>query len=228
MIVGCHRGVFETAHGVGDNVRGRTLGSIDSLTFGSAESKSQHASLADRGRTEAETGMAHIYGYADPDVYRQELSRMPGFTGTLGTGNTTGTGPGTGDVRAGQDGPYGRDGRVDGGVGKGAGGYGTDDGYSQPGVQGLEQQQPAIDRNTQTGPVADGRGGLSPNRAPQNAGSEVGWTSVSQALDHSLLLSRGRNQISLLSCQLGGKLKPQMVTNMDRYISRSHDTSQRR
>jgi len=167
------KGVFETAHGVGDNIRGRTLGAIDDLTFSSSsESKSRHTSLADRGRTEAETGMAHMYGYADPDVYRQELSRMPNSTGTFGNGHTTGTGPGTGDVRAGQDNHYGRDGRMDGGVGKGTGGYGTDDGYGQPGVQGFEQQQPPIDRNTQMGPVAEGGGGLSPNRAPQNAGSE--------------------------------------------------------
>jgi len=156
------KGIFETAHGIGESIRGRMLGAIDDLTFsGSAESKSRHADLAHRGRTEAETGMAHIYGYADPNVYREELSRMPNSTtATFGSARTAGTGHGGPS----QDGYYSRGSRVDSE-------YGADDGHGQPAVQGYGQQQPAVDQNTQMGPAANGRGGLF-HRTPQNAGPE--------------------------------------------------------
>ena len=126
---------------------------------------------------EAETGIAHISGYADPNAYRGELGRISNSTTrTFRNGQTSGTWPGGGYVRTEEDDYYyGRDGR-------GTGGYGADDGYGRPGVQGFERQQPAIDRNTQMDPgVVDERGGLSPNRGPQNAGSEAGWTYMSQA-----------------------------------------------
>jgi hypothetical protein len=127
--------------------------------------------------------MAHMYGYADPNVYRNELSRMTNSTTGTSGNHTTGTGPGTGYMRA-EDG-YGHGDGVGGGVDGGAGGYGThngyDTGYGRSGVQGFEQQQPPMNRNTQMGPDTDGMGGLSPNRGPQNVGSEAGWTSMSQA-----------------------------------------------
>jgi hypothetical protein len=165
--------VFETAHGIGENIRGRTLGAIDDVTkSGSDESRSLHASLVDRGRLEAETGMAHISGYADPDVYRDELARTSNSSArTFGNGHTPGRGPGRDYVRVEEDDYDGRNGRVDGGVERG---HGTNDGYDRTGVRGFEQQNSAIDPNPQ-------RGDLSPNRGPQNAGSEAGWTSMSQA-----------------------------------------------
>lgn len=176
---GCHRGVFETAHGIGENIRGRTLGAIDNVTnSGSAESKSHHVSLADRGRMEAETGMAHISGYSDPNVYRNELGHTSNSTPrTFGDGHATGMGPGTGYVRAEEDDYYGGGGRMDGAIDRRA-----SEGFGRPGVLGFEQKQPAIDRNNQD-PITDQSGGLSisPNRCPQNAGSEAGWTSMSQA-----------------------------------------------
>lgn len=151
------KGVFEAAHGVGENLRGRMLGAIDDVTHTASEkSRSHHTSLADRGRTEAETGIAHMYGYADPNVYRDELSRMQkSAAGTSGRAN--GTAPGRGSMR--EDGYYGHDGRVD--DTKGLGGYET----GQPGAQGFGQQQPQIDRNR---PVTNERGGDPPNNAPQN------------------------------------------------------------
>lgn len=152
---------------------------------GSPESKSRYASIADRGRMQAETGMAHVYGYPDPNAGNDPHSkpgRMPqSTTGTSGSGHTTGTGPGTGSPRVGEDDYHGHDGRVDGGVRREAGGHGTDDGYGQPGVQHSEHQQPAIDRNTEMGSGIDGRAGLSPARSPQNASSEAGRSPVSQA-----------------------------------------------
>ena len=178
-----NRGVFETAHGVSENFRGRTLGAIDNIA-GSSESKSHHASLADRGRMEAETGMAHVSGYADPNAYRDELDRKSNSTTqTFGNDRATGTGHGRGYGRAEEEDNYGRDSRVDGGVGRGMGGYGrADDGRGRPmGVQGFEQQPlPAIDRNI-PGPVTDQKGRLSSNPNRQNASSEAGWTSISQA-----------------------------------------------
>lgn len=186
------RGVFETAHGIGENIRGRTLGAIDDVTHtGSTESKSHHASLADRGRLEAETGMAHISGYADPNVYyRSELDRMSNPAArTIGNDHTTGTGPGRGYVRAEEEDYYGQHDRADGGVGRGRSGYGTDHGYGhrQAGVRGFEHQRlPPVDQNPGQvmGPVDDDKGGLSPNRNHQNTGSEAGWTSMSHRLGH--------------------------------------------
>jgi len=183
------KGVFETAHGIGENIRGRTLGVIDDLSSsGSPESTSRYASIADRGRMETERGMARIYGYPDPNAanaIRNEHSHLPQpTTGTLGKGHTTGTGPGRDYVHNGKDDYYGRGGGVDGGVRRGAGGYGADDGYGQPGVQTVERQPPAIDRNAVTGPdrpEIDERGRLSPNRGPQNVGSEAGRSSMPQA-----------------------------------------------
>jgi hypothetical protein len=156
---------------------------MDGMTSsGSDESKSHYISIADRGRTEAETGVAHMYGYADPNEYRDELSRMPNSTtGAFRSGHTTETGPGKSYVRAGQDEYYGRNGRMDGGVEREVGGYGRDDGRGRPGgAQGFEQPPPAIDGNKQGDPgVTDGRDGLHPTRTPQN--TEAGWTSMSQA-----------------------------------------------
>ena len=160
------RGVFETAHGIGENIRGRTLGAIDDVTSsGTNESKSRHTALADSGRMKAETGMAHIYGYADPDVYRGELGRVSNQTGTSGSGHTTGTGPGRGYVGAGEDDYHGRSNGVDGG----ADGYGPGDGKNRPSGQGFENHQP--------GPASDhnGWGGSPPNLTSQKVGSEVGF-----------------------------------------------------
>lgn len=181
-----YRGVFQTVHGVGENIRGRTLGAIDDVTkSGSPESKSRYTSLADRGRMEVETGMARVYGYPDPNaanVLHNEPGRLPpsntANTETFRSGHTTGadpgTGynPGTGYTRTGEN-DYDYRGR-DGGVSSGAGGYGADDGYGQPGVQNFRNQQPAFDGNT-------GMGSLSPNRGPQSAGPEGGSSSTSQA-----------------------------------------------
>ena len=172
-----HRGVFETAHGIGENIRGRTLGAIDDMTHtGSPESKSLYSSIADRGRMEAETGMAHIHGYPDSNAanaLHNERGHPPQTNaGIPGNGHTTGSGPGGSDHDR-----YGGGGGVDGGVGRRADGYGPDD---QPASQNLEHQQPAIDGNTGAGPDPSGKSGPSPNRGPENVGSEAGWSSMSQ------------------------------------------------
>ena len=143
---------------------------------GSDDSRSRHATLAERGRLEAETGMAHLSGYADPDVYRAELNRTSNTTSqSIANGHATGTGPGRGYVRAEEDDYHGQHGREGGGVGRGTSVHGTDDGYGRPGgVRGFEQQCQPIDQNPQMGPVNDDKGGLSLNRNPQNVGSEAG------------------------------------------------------
>jgi len=132
---------------------------------------------------EVETGMARIYGYPDPNVgniSHNEPVRMPHpVTGNPGSDHTTGTGPGTDYIRTGEN-DYDHHDR-NGGAGRGAPGYGADDGYDQSGVRTFEDKQPAIDRNTEAGPDPSGRRSLSPNRGPQSTGSEVGWTSKSQA-----------------------------------------------
>ena len=184
-----HRGVFETAHGIGENIRGRTLGAIDNVTTsGPPKSNSRHSSLVDRGRMEVETGMAHIYGYPDPhaaNASRNEPGHLPqSNTGTFGNGHTAGTGPGTGYMRTGKNDydPHGRGYDVDGRAGGGPGGYGTDDEYGQPGAQNFERkQQPVIDGNRDMGSDPSGRDGLSPNRGPPNAGPEVSRSSMSLA-----------------------------------------------
>jgi len=177
------RGVFETAHGIGDNIRGRTLGAIDHLTCtGSPDSKSHHSSIADRGRMETERGMARIYGYPDPNAVDHPQNAPVRFpqpdSGALGSGHATGTGSGAGYMR---EDDYGHDGGMYGGVGKGAGGYGTNDGYGQTRIQNFDHQQPTIDENTRVGPDSGGKGGLSPMRAPQDTGSETGQPSMPQA-----------------------------------------------
>src|SRR5579872_4170393 len=137
---GYRRGAFETVHGVGENIRGRTLKAIDDVTTsGPPNPNSRHAALIDRGRTEAEIGMAHMYGYADPKVYRDELARLSDNTGN---GHATGTGPGRDYVRAGEDDYHCRNGSVDGGVARGTDGYNTDDKLGRPGGQDFVQQQP--------------------------------------------------------------------------------------
>jgi hypothetical protein len=68
---------------------------------------------------------------------------------------------------------YGRGDDVNGGVGRGTSGYGTDDGYGHPGAQNFERQQSPIDGNGEMGPDPSGKGTLSPNRGPPNAESEV-------------------------------------------------------
>jgi len=151
---------------------------------GSSESKSRYSSIADRGRMEAETGMARVYGYPDPNatnVLHNEHGHPPQTNaGILGNGHTTGSGPGTGYPRPGES-DYDRGGGVDGGVGRRDGAYGTDDGYGQPGVQNTEYQQPTIDGNTGMEPDPKGlKTGLSPNRGPENTGSEAGWSIMSQ------------------------------------------------
>jgi len=140
--------------------------------------------MADYGRMEVETGMAHIYGYPDPNaenVSHNEPGPMPRptTTGTFGSGHTTGTGPGTGPAEH----DYPGHGDVGKGVEREAGGYGADDGSGRPGTQNLEQQQPAIDQNNmEMGPSTDPRGGsLSPNRGPQRTGSGGGRSRTSQA-----------------------------------------------
>ena len=180
-----YRGVFETTHGIGESVRGRALGAIDHLV-GSSESKSRHSSIADRGRMEVETGMAHIYGYPDPNA-ANALHNEPGRpsqsnTGAFGGGHTTATGPGAGYTRTVENDydSYRRGGDVDGGVGRGTGGYGADDGYGQPGAQNFEHRQTTIDGKREMGPDPSGRGGLVPNRGPQNAGPEAGRPSMPQ------------------------------------------------
>ena len=167
-----NRGVFETAHGIGENVRGRTLGAIDSLTkSGSPESTSRNTSMADRGRMEAETGMAHIYGYPDPNaenVSHNEPGRLPKSTttGTPGNGHTTGTEPGTGVTEDDYRGP--------GGVRKDTGrettGYGAGDGSGLPGGH-----------TTKTGPGTGiteddyrGPGGMGTGRGSNGYGADDG------------------------------------------------------
>jgi len=152
---------------------------------GSPESKSRYSSMADRGRMEVERGMARIYGYPDPNATNappNEPDRPPqSNTVTSGSGHTTGTGPGAGYMRTGEKDhePYGRSSDVDGGVGRGTGGYGADDGYDQSGAQNFERQQPAIDGDREMGPDPSGSGGFYPNRGPQNAGSEARRSSIS-------------------------------------------------
>jgi len=181
-----HRGVFETAHGIGENIRGRTLEAIDNMTSsGPPENNSRYSSIADHGRMEVERGMARIYGYPDPNaanVLRNEPGRPPQpNTVTPGSGHTTGTGPGAGYMHTGEKDyeSYGRSSDGDSGVGRGTGGYGADDGYDQPGAQNFGRQQPAIDGDREMGPDPSGSSGLSPNRGPQNAGSEVRRSSMS-------------------------------------------------
>ena len=183
----CHRGVFETAHGIGENIRGRTLGAIDTVTHsGSSESKSRHSSMADRGRMEVETGMAHIYGYPDPNaanVLRNEPGRSPqSNAGTFGSGHTAGTSTGTGYTGTGENDydSYERGDDVGGGVGRGTNRYRADDEYGPPGGHNFERQQPAIDGNKEMGPDPSWRGDLSPNRGPRNAESEASQSSMSQ------------------------------------------------
>jgi len=166
------KGVFETAHGIGENVRGRTLGAIDGMTGSGTSGNTHHTSMADRGRMEVETGMARIYGHPDPNAgnaFHNEPSRLPQptTTGTFGSSHTTGPGPGTGITEDDYYGPS--------GVGKDTGieasGYGANDGGARPGPQTV-QQQPAIDRNAETGPNPDpARGSLSPNRGPPRGAS---------------------------------------------------------
>ena len=172
-----NRGVFETAHGIGENIRGRTLGAIDDMTkSGTPGTTSHYTSMADRGRVETERGMAHIYGDPSPNqgrVFHNEPDRMP--QPTFGGSHTTGTGPGTGLA---EQVYYGR-GDVGRGSGKEAGGYGMP--HDGGGAQNLEQQ-PAIDRNMEMGPNTDPRrGSLSPNRRHQSAGPGEGWSPTSQA-----------------------------------------------
>ena len=139
--------------------------------------------MADRGRMETETGMAHIYGYADPNtgnVSHNEPGRIPQPTsGIPGSGHTTATGPGTSLAEHDDDGR----GDVGSGVGRQASGYGTtDDGSGRPGSAQNLEQQPTIDRNPEMGPSNDPRmGRLSPNRGPPNAGPDAGWSPTSQA-----------------------------------------------
>jgi len=139
--------------------------------------------MADRGRMEVETGMAHIYGYPDPNaanVLRNEPVRSPQSTaGTFGSGHTTGTSTGTGYTATGEN-DYERGDDVGGGVERGTNRYRTDDEYGQPGGQNFERQQPAIDGNKEKGPDPSWRDDLSPNRGPQNAESEVSQSSMSQ------------------------------------------------
>ena len=59
---------------------------------------------------EAEMGMARIYGYADPGVYRDEL-RVSNQAGITGGGHTTGSALGRDYVGAGEDVYLGRSGR---------------------------------------------------------------------------------------------------------------------
>lgn len=143
------------------------------------ERTSHYTSLAERGRMEAETGMAHIYGDPDPNMgkpFHEGPGRMPyPTTGAPRTGHTSETGPGMGPTLTGQRGD------VDGRTVRGGSGYGTDDRVGpSSGVQNVEQQ-PAIDRNTERVGPNTGGGSLSPNRGPPNTGSEVGWSSTSQA-----------------------------------------------
>ena len=151
---------------------------------GTPQSSSHYTSMADRGRMQVETGMARIFGDPDPhagNVPHNEPGRVPQSTaGTFGSNHTTGTGPGTGFTSTVEHNHYGRGNGVGNGVGRGASGRGTDDEYGQPGAQNLEQQ-PAIDRNTEMGPGAGGRGALSPNRRPQDADPEEVQSSTSQA-----------------------------------------------
>ena len=182
--LGHHRGVFETVHGIGENIRGRTLEAMDDVTkSGTPESKSRYATMADRGRMEAETGIARIHGHPDPHAGKA-FDNKPGSlpqptTGIPGSGHTTGTGPGTGYT--GEQDYYRGGGGVGTGVGKVAGGYGTDDGYGPPGVRNPEHQQPAIDRSTGVGPHPDERVSQPPNRTFQNAGPEMDGSSRPQA-----------------------------------------------
>ena len=123
--------------------------------------------------------MARIRGYPDPNAAgdpQNAPGRLPQpDAGTFGSGHATGTGSGTGYKREDASGSYGHDGSTYGGVGRGAGGYGTNDGY------GLEHQQPTIDQDTRMGADPRGRGSLSPMRARQATGSETGQPSMPQA-----------------------------------------------
>jgi len=185
-----YRGVLETVHGLGENIRGRTLGAIDDLTSSGppGSGKSRYASIVDRGRMEVETGIARIHGYPDPhagNVPHNEPGRMQmphPTTGTSGSGHTTGTGPGGTGAGENDYDYHGRGGDVDGGVGKGANEYGADDGYGRPGVRNTEGQQPGIDPSTEMGPDPGRRGNLSPNRdPPHSVDSGAGPSSVLRA-----------------------------------------------
>ena len=136
---------------------------------------------------ETEKGMARIYGYPDPNAVDHPQNAPARFPqpdttgGAFGSGHATGTGSGAGYMREDDYNSYGHDGSTYGGVGKGAGGYGTDDGYGQTHTQNFDHQPPTIDENTRMGPDPGGKGGLSPMRAPQDTGSETGQPSMPQA-----------------------------------------------
>lgn len=134
---------------------------------------------------ETEKGMARIYGYPDPNA-TGDPQNAPGRwpqsdAGTLGSGHATGAGSGAGYKRDDDYGSYGHDSSMYGGVGRGAGGYGTNDGYGQTHTQNLEHQQPTIDEDTRMGADPRGRAGLSPMSARQATGSEKGQPSMPQA-----------------------------------------------
>ena len=121
--------------------------------------------------TEMSPGADELSPNRGPQNAGFEDSRSPmSQAGSLG---------GTGFARTGEHDGYERGGGVDSGVGRGTSGYGPGDERAQSGVQNLEQQ-PAIDRNTEMSPSTGGRGGLSPNRSPQNAGFEEDRSSMSQ------------------------------------------------
>jgi len=178
------KGTVETIHGVGENIRGRTLGAIDDLTHsGTSESKSRYVSMAERGRMEVEMGMARIHGDPDPHGGKppnNEPGSLPHpVPGALGNEHATGTGPGTGYTQTGEHDYYAGGGGVDNevrsganGAGRGTDGYGTNDGYGP--APGVHNQQPAINRNTEMGPDPRESGGQFPNNASQNVGHEAG------------------------------------------------------
>jgi len=60
-IVGKVRGAFETVHGVGDSLRAHSMDALDNV-LGTPHKSEDHAKLAEKGRQEAERGMARLRG----------------------------------------------------------------------------------------------------------------------------------------------------------------------
>lgn len=56
------KGVFETVHGLGDALRAQGMEAIDT-TLKTPHKSEEHASLAEQGRREVESGMAKLRGY---------------------------------------------------------------------------------------------------------------------------------------------------------------------
>ena len=148
--------------------------------YGSDDKRSQSGvqNLEQRPATDRNTEMNPGADGRD-DLSPNRGTQNAGFEDGRSPMSQAGSLGGTGFTRTGEHDGYERGGGVDSGVGRGTSGYGPGDERAQSGVQNLEQQ-PAIDRNTEMSPSTGGRGGLSPNRSPQNAGFEEDRSPMSQ------------------------------------------------